>query len=60
MLCTYCQVQVRGTGCQSQSQANQCANNRERESEDWDDHVSGILKVSSSFLSAVEKEPVTS
>ena len=59
MLCTYCQAQVRGTGCQSQSQANQCANNRERESEDWDDNLTGIIQVSSSFISIVEQEKIT-
>lgn len=37
MLCKFCQENVRGTPCQSQSQANKCVNYRDN---DWpDDHV---------------------
>lgn len=40
MLCRFCQVDIRGgTGCQTQSQANKCPNNRGRETGDWDDYI---------------------
>lgn len=46
MLCSFCQVNVRSGGCQSQSQANRCPNNRGRETDDWDDRITQIAPVS--------------
>ena len=34
MLCKFCQENVRGTPCQSASQASKCVNNRD---DDWPD-----------------------
>lgn len=34
MLCKFCQENVRGTPCQSSSQASKCVNNRD---DDWPD-----------------------
>lgn len=34
MLCRFCQENVRGTPCQTASQASKCVNNRE---DDWPD-----------------------
>jgi hypothetical protein len=36
MFCKFCQMNIKGTPCQTQSAANQCANNRGREP-DYDD-----------------------
>lgn len=40
MLCKFCQENVRGTPCQTTTQANRCPNNRDQ---DWgDDYITTI------------------
>lgn len=43
MLCSFCQENVRGTPCQTASQASHCPNNRDN---DWpdDDRIDSILR----------------
>ena len=54
MLCTFCQEDVRGTPCQTASQAAKCPNNR---ADDWpDDHMDrSIQSVESSVVVAMKE-----